>query len=63
MDVTKHEVVYAMQAYGGRFIQNLAGAWLVADPNNRARIEATWSDEWNYYTQTARSLKEVDGDR
>lgn len=51
-------VLYAMQRFGGGFIQALAEAFLHADQQNRAKIKATWPEYWSKYSEMAKSMKE-----
>ena len=39
-----HEIAMAMHNHGGQFVKNLAACWVVADPENRQRIELTWPE-------------------
>lgn len=39
-----HRTFIAAKAHGGGFIQALAQAWLVADPQNRRRIEGAFPE-------------------
>jgi len=41
-----------MQMYGGSFAQAIADAWVVADPQNRARLEAAFADLFARYMDT-----------
>lgn len=36
--------IKAMQTYGGSFVKALANAWMHADEDNSAKIEATWPE-------------------
>lgn len=39
-----HRTFSAMKAHGGGFASRLADAWMYADPDNRARIQASWPE-------------------
>lgn len=51
--VTDHEVIDAMLALGGNFIQHLARAFMAADPVNQQRLKDAFADEWRRYTDLA----------
>lgn len=48
-----HLVVWAMNRYGGSFVQALARAAIHADDKNLAKIRATWPELWKEYGQMA----------
>jgi hypothetical protein len=41
----------AMEQYGGSFVKALAVAARRADPDNLAKIKATWPEYWQRYTE------------
>jgi len=43
--------VRAMEENGGSFVQTIALAWRLADPDNRQRIEATWPELFSHYLE------------
>ena len=45
----KIKAVRAMEEHGGSFVQTLALAWRLGDPDNRRRIEVTWGDLFAHY--------------
>jgi hypothetical protein len=40
----KLKVIRAMKEFGGSFVKALAQAWLYADEDNCAKIEAAWPE-------------------
>jgi enamine deaminase RidA (YjgF/YER057c/UK114 family) len=54
---TLDDILAAMAHHGGSFMQALAKTYWVADRQNRARIEATWADEFRRYDAFATDLK------
>ena len=54
------DVPSTMIEYGGSFVRKLGAAALVADPDNLARIKATWPDYWAQYDRMAKQLSEVE---
>lgn len=44
-----HEVLDAMERFGGGFIQALAIAWRKADPTNHAKLMSQFGDYWQQY--------------
>jgi hypothetical protein len=53
-------VARTMIEYGGSFVRKLGAAALVADPENLAKIKATWSEYWSQYDRMAKQLSEVE---
>jgi len=53
MTTNERATLDAMQKYGGSFIRLLAQCYIVADPDNRALIRATWAGEWARYAEMA----------
>jgi hypothetical protein len=49
-----------MMEYGGSFVRKLGAAALVADPENLAKIKATWPDYWAQYDRMAKQISEVE---
>lgn len=59
----KLEVINAMKNYGGGFVKGLAAAWLHADDDNCAKIEAAWPEYIEKYRQIGiEAAKEPPGD-
>ena len=56
--VTDFEMAEAMTKYGGSFCQHLGSLWYHADPENRAKILATWPDYCAEYRDLARLKRE-----
>ena len=54
------DVASTMIEYGGSFVRKLGAAALVADPDNLAKIKATWPDYWAQYDRMAKQLSEVE---
>ena len=54
------DVAFKMIEYGGSFVRKLGAAALVADPENLAKIKATWPDYWSQYDRMAKQLSEVE---
>jgi len=48
-----------MQMYGGSFARAIADAWVCADPANRARLEAAFSDLFQSYMDAEMLLDTV----
>jgi len=46
-----HTIAAEMLVSGGNFARNLASLWVVADSENRQKIEATWADLIAHYEQ------------
>lgn len=46
-----HEIASAMIEYGGSFASGLARLWMIADADNRLRIETTWQDYIDRYAE------------
>jgi hypothetical protein len=55
-----YDVAFTMIEYGGSFVRKLGAAALVADPENLAKIKATWPDYWSQYDRMAKQLSEVE---
>lgn len=45
------KVIKSMKAYGGSFVQALAQAWMFADEQNSAKIEAAFADYIERYAK------------
>ncbi len=60
MKIPDHEVINAMLEYGGGFMQQIAMAFRVADPENQNRIKTTWPDEWAKYAEFAKIARGTD---
>jgi len=58
--VTDKKTIETMMEYGGSFVRKLGAAALVADPDNLAKIKATWPDYWAQYDRMAKQLSEVE---
>jgi len=58
--VTDKKTIETMMEYGGSFVRKLGAAALVADPDNLAKIKATWPDYWSQYDRMAKQLSEVE---
>lgn len=54
------QIINTMIEYGGSFVRKLGAAALVADPENLAKIKATWPDYWSQYARMAKQLSEVE---
>jgi hypothetical protein len=54
------QIINTMMEYGGSFVRKLGAAALVADPENLAKIKATWPDYWSQYARMAKQLSEVE---
>ena len=50
-------VAEGMKAQGGGFMQRLGEALLHADSRNSGKIMVTWPDEWEYYRDVGRELR------
>ena len=46
-----HTVAAEMRLSGGNFARNLAALWVVADSENRQKIETTWADLIAHYQE------------
>lgn len=55
---TDVDVINAMRAYGGSFVQALAEAALNADTTNLQLIKSTWPQYWNRYGEMAEAMPE-----
>lgn len=51
--VTDHEVLTAMERFGGSFASGLAKAWFCADAMNSARLRMAFPDLWEEYRKFA----------
>jgi hypothetical protein len=51
--VTDHEVLTAMERFGGSFASRLAKAWFCADAMNSARLRMAFPDLWEEYRKFA----------
>ena len=49
--------IEAMAKYGGSFVKALAEAARRADPQNLAKIKATWVEYWAEYEKTGHDLE------
>lgn len=49
--VSSFKIASCMIAMGGSFVKALGSALLNADSENRAKIQATWPDYWEEYSQ------------
>jgi hypothetical protein len=58
--VNDRQIINTMMEYGGSFVRKLGAAALVADPENLAKIKATWPDYWSQYARMAKQLSEVE---
>lgn len=58
--MTDKKTIETMMEYGGSFVRKLGAAALVADPDNLAKIKATWPDYWSQYDRMAKQLSEVE---
>jgi len=61
MNDNDYKTVEAMETFGGSFVQALAVAARRADPDNLAKIKATWPEYWAQYEEMAQTRKESDG--
>lgn len=52
--MTDHEIVQALQHYGGSFAQAIARAFLVADDLNRETLRHAFMDLFREYAEIAR---------
>jgi hypothetical protein len=53
MTPTDYQIVEAMIALGGSFVQHLGRAWRCADAHNRERLRNTFADYWETYKELA----------
>jgi hypothetical protein len=51
--MTDDAIVDAMIRYGGSFVAALGRLWYLADPQNQARLKATFGDYWTKYRELA----------
>ena len=58
--MTDWEVLESMQMRGGLFVRTLATLCHRADPENLAKIKATWPEYWAEYAEMARFVKDRD---
>ena len=54
------KTVQVMETFGGSFVKALAGAYRVADPNNRLLIRETWCIYWRRYERMGEALEEYE---
>ena len=54
---TDWEVVQRMERFGGSFVRALAQCCYQADPENLAKIKATWPEYWAEYADVAQKVK------
>lgn len=52
--MTDDQILDAMTRYGGSFVRTLADLYRRGDPENQAKLRATFADYWDDYTDTAR---------
>lgn len=57
--ITDAEIVAAMSAYGGSFVQALAGAAMRADDKNLAILKAAFGFYWDEYAELVRARGHV----
>lgn len=48
-----HEVIEAMERYGGSFVQALAVCFRRADANNLKKLKETFAEYWDQYKHMA----------
>jgi len=56
-DARDYWTIEAMAKYGGSFVKALAEAARRADPQNLAKIKATWVEYWAEYEKTGHELE------
>lgn len=56
-EVTRHEVLDAMEEFGGGFVRHLAAAWRRADEDNFRRLKAAFPHYWDQYTAVAQQQR------
>lgn len=61
-DARDYWTIEAMAKYGGSFVKALAECARRADPQNLAKIKATWIEYWAEYEKTGREMEEKYGD-
>lgn len=54
--VEPYRVAEKMEMEGGSFVAKLGQAWMVADNENRRRIETTWPEYWAEYAERVRAF-------
>lgn len=59
--ITDHDVIHAMETYGGNFASHLAIACMYADDQNLARIKVAFADLWATYRDMAERIKAQGG--
>jgi hypothetical protein len=59
-DIPDSAVAEEMEQHGGFFIRGLAEAFRRADPKNRAKIKAGWSEDWAHYQKMAEQRTETE---
>lgn len=57
---TDWDVVRTMERFGGGFVRALADACHRADPENLAKIKATWPELWAEYAEMAETVRAQD---
>jgi hypothetical protein len=55
---TEHQILRAIEAYGGSFMQAIAEAYKLGDSTNRAKIRSAWAGEWRKYSAMAATSEE-----
>lgn len=48
-DMDYEKTISNMQKYGGSFVRQLGALWLIADPENRAKIASAFGDVFDRY--------------
>jgi uncharacterized protein YozE (UPF0346 family) len=51
------EIIEAMLAYGGSFVEALARCWQRADKDNQKRLKLAFPEIWEHYTELAKTRK------
>lgn len=51
--IDRTKTAQAMYTYGGSFVRAIAQAWMLADSENRARVEAAFAPEFDKYEKIA----------
>lgn len=51
--MSDHDILHAMEHFGGSFVKALAAACRRADPENLARIKAAFPELWTTYADLA----------
>lgn len=60
---TDWEVVRTMERFGGGFVRTLAELCHRADPENLAKIKATWPEYWSEYAAMSETVKAQESQR